>query len=516
MDTITCTNDLCLAETKTNQENILLDIIKEVCGEPTKLSQKLVGKVNRIIADCDLTHHASFHKLVTADDSTTTVLGFMHQTAAELTFDEQAELNEAIVNKIQDKIPIFTDELENLKQHTGGKESRNEKVRELQQNLDEKLNTLNEQENEKVELMMEWLNHRLHDVSSFSTQTNELYISEAVGIQWAPLNVPMSRRLQTLAATAWICLVLFGEAAAILLFIQLIYSQFWWLTLLYGIWMLNDLDVCHRGGRKIEWVRNWSWWNYYRDYFPIKLVKKQDLDPSRNYLFACFPHGVVCSGAFGAFATNALNFYKVFPGMTCNMITLGGHFRVPFFRDLVLALGSCASSQESLLHLLDKRKHTGKCVVLFVGGAAEALDSHPGEYKVILSRRKGFIRVAMKSGSPLVPVFSFGEPDVFRPPNNPQDSLLRKFQEKVRQLTGISPMFPIGRGVFQYSIGVVPLRSPVTTVVGEPMEIVKNMEPTDAEVDAVHAQFTQRLVALFEAEKSKYLKDHEKVQLVIT
>ncbi|CAH2240405.1 jg3813 [Pararge aegeria aegeria] len=174
MDTITCTNDLCLAETKTNQENILLDIIKEVCGEPTKLSQKLVGKVNRIIADCDLTHHASFHKLVTADDSTTTVLGFMHQTAAELTFDEQAELNEAIVNKIQDKIPIFTDELENLKQHTGGKESRNEKVRELQQNLDEKLNTLNEQENEKVELMMEWLNHRLHDVSSFSTQTNEL------------------------------------------------------------------------------------------------------------------------------------------------------------------------------------------------------------------------------------------------------------------------------------------------------------------------------------------------------
>nr|XP_034830197.1 2-acylglycerol O-acyltransferase 2-A-like [Maniola hyperantus] len=342
------------------------------------------------------------------------------------------------------------------------------------------------------------------------------YISEALGIKWAPLDLPMSRRLQTLAATAWIVLVLFGEAAAILIFIQLIYSGFWWLTLLYGIWMLNDLDVCHRGGRKIEWVRNWPWWNYYRDYFPIKLVKKQDLDPSRNYLFACFPHGVVCSGAFGAFATNALGFYKVFPGMTCHMITLAGHFRVPFFRDLVLALGSCASSQESLLYLLDKKKHQGKCVALIVGGAAEALDSHPGEYKVILSRRKGFVRVAMKSGAPLVPVFSFGEPDVFRPPNNPQDSLLRKFQEKVRQLTGISPMFPIGRGVFQYSFGVVPLRSPITTVVGEPMEIERNLEPTDTEVNAVHAEFTQRLIALFEAEKSKYLKDHDKVKLVIT
>lgn len=71
---------------------------------------------------------------------------------------------------------------------------------------------------------------------------------------------------------------------------------------------------------------------------------------------------------------------------------------MPFFRDFILALGACASSQESLLHLLNKKRHTGKCVALIVGGAAEALDSHPGEYKVILSRRRGFIRIAILSG----------------------------------------------------------------------------------------------------------------------
>ncbi|CAH2208275.1 jg885, partial [Pararge aegeria aegeria] len=90
-----------------------------------------------------------------------------------------------------------------------------------------------------------------------------------------------------------------------------------------------------------------------------------------------------------------------------------------------------------------------------------------GTEKENIVRKPACLRVphnVLGGVSPLVPVFSFGEPDVFRPPNNPQDSLLRKFQEKVRQLTGISPMFPIGRGVFQYSIGVVPLRSPVTTV----------------------------------------------------
>lgn len=63
-----------------------------------------------------------------------------------------------------------------------------------------------------------------------------------------------------------------------------------------------------------------------------------------------------------------------------------------------------------------------------------------------------------------MPVFSFGEPDVFRPMENPEDSFLRKVQETVKKYTGISPMFPIGRGMFQYSFGLLPLRNPITTV----------------------------------------------------
>lgn len=101
--------------------------------------------------------------------------GFMHQTATELSFEEQTELNTEIVNKIQNKIPTFTSELENLKQIMGaGKKSRKEQIKELQSSLDDKLNILKEQENEKVELMMEWLNHRVQDVSSFGTNTSEM------------------------------------------------------------------------------------------------------------------------------------------------------------------------------------------------------------------------------------------------------------------------------------------------------------------------------------------------------
>lgn len=48
------------------------------------------------------------------------------------------------------------------------------------------------------------------------------------------------------------------------------------------------------------------------------------------------------------------------------------------------------------------------------------------------------------------------------------------------------------------------------------MEVKKNLEPTDEEIDAVHAEFTERLIELFDSEKKKYLKNAEEVQLVIT
>lgn len=51
--------------------------------------------------------------------------------------------------------------------------------------------------------------------------------------------------------------------------------------------------------------------------------------------------------------------------------------------------------------------------------------------------------------------------------------------------------------------------------VGAPMEVNKNQEPTKEEIDAVHAEFTQRLIELFETEKKNYLKNYEDARLDI-
>jgi hypothetical protein len=66
--------------------------------------------------------------------------------------------------------------------------------------------------------------------------------------------------------------------------------------------------------------------------------------------------------------------------------------------------------------------------------------------------------------TPLVPVISFGETDVYDQVQNPEGSWLRRAQEFCRRVTGIAPVALLGRGLFQYSFGIVPQRRPVTTL----------------------------------------------------
>lgn len=59
--------------------------------------------------------------------------------------------------------------------------------------------------------------------------------------------------------------------------------------------------------------------------------------------------------------------------------------------------GMCAASKESILYLLKDSSHP-KAVVLMVGGAEEATYCIPNTYRIILKRRKGFVRLALETG----------------------------------------------------------------------------------------------------------------------
>ena len=249
-------------------------------------------------------------------------------------------------------------------------------------------------------------------------------------------------------------------------------------------------------------------WNYFRDYFPIRLIKTADLDPSRSYLFGYHPHGIVSVGAFCSFVTDAGGFHDLFPGITAYLLTLRCWFFFPFLREVLLFGGLSVASRQNIDSLLrrsaDGAPRVGKAVVLVVGGAQEALYARPGALTLVLAKRFGFIKKSLQHGVPLVPCFAFGENNLFMQNVAEPGSWTRKIQDFLRKVFSFStPMF-WGRGIFNYSFGVLPRRLPVTVVVGAPVEpegVGPNESPTAEEIQRHHANYVQALVELFEKHK---------------
>ncbi|KAL3277956.1 hypothetical protein HHI36_013293 [Cryptolaemus montrouzieri] len=340
-----------------------------------------------------------------------------------------------------------------------------------------------------------------------------------MSIEFAPLDVPLQRRLQMVSIIAYTVFILLGGIPVIIVSIYImLYTQYIRLLYLaYVAWIFTfDRNVGSQGGRQFDWVRNWIWWKYMADYFPLDLVKLPSckLNPKRNYLFCCFPHGMMATGAFTTILTESRGFSKKFPDHRAHMHSLSVNFFIPILRELFLAIGGVSSSAESLNYILSKPEG-GNITALIVGGAKEAFYSEPEHYRFVLKNRKGFARIALQNGSPLVPVISFGEPDIIPHLHFKQGSIFLKFQMMVKNKFGFFPLVPVGRGVFQYTYGILPNRRAINVVVGEPIDVTKVEQPTPEQIDDLHQIFVEKLTQLFESQKKNYLKNHETIHLEI-
>lgn len=147
--------------------------------------------------------------------------------------------------------------------------------------------------------------------------------------------------------------------------------------------------------------------------------------------------------------------------------------------------------------------------MIVVGGAQEASNAHPDTNDLIIKKRLGFIKLALRNGSPLVPVFSFGENDLWAQLPNPEGSNLRKFQDLARKYTSVVPPFLHGRGIFQYSYGIVPFRRSVVSVVGKPVECPKIANPSLEEILKYQKLYMDELQDIYDTHKDKYLPNRK-------
>eukprot|EP01063_Lacrimia_lanifica_P020909 TRINITY_DN2817_c0_g1_i2.p1 TRINITY_DN2817_c0_g1~~TRINITY_DN2817_c0_g1_i2.p1 ORF type:complete len:487 (+),score=168.11 TRINITY_DN2817_c0_g1_i2:76-1536(+) len=290
------------------------------------------------------------------------------------------------------------------------------------------------------------------------------------------------------------------------------YAHVWWTD-----------KACQRpwhgeGSGQQPWLRKARIYDAVAGYFPMRAVRYQTegaavsegrgdaFDRKGGYLFGVHPHGVQTVSVY-AYLTDAAHISSLFsrPLQFCAE-TLAANFWVPFIREYAVALGFGNASRESIARGLTHAENAA--VVLVVGGAKESLFSAPHSSKVALQGRFGFLKVAFQTGAAVVPCWTFGETSLFDNAAATSPRVSKVLRAMQKYLT-FAPLMVHGRGVFNYSFGVVPYRRPVTSVVGEPILCEKTAAPTKEQLAAAHAQYVAQLREMVDLYRDIYEPDAE-------
>ena len=63
----------------------------------------------------------------------------------------------------------------------------------------------------------------------------------------------------------------FSDLTCWAVFIGLLFTRFWMISILYAIWWYLDRDRPWQGGRQSAFIRHWTIWKYTKDYFPVSV-----------------------------------------------------------------------------------------------------------------------------------------------------------------------------------------------------------------------------------------------------
>lgn len=313
-------------------------------------------------------------------------------------------------------------------------------------------------------------------------------------------NVIVAFMVFLLITSAPVCIFLFAYF--------LFFTKLWSLALLYFFWMIYDIRTPRRGGRTCRFFGQLSFlWRHYKNYFPIEIIKTEELRADKNYIFGCHPHGLACLVSIGCLTTECCNIGKLFPGLKVFYVTLFAQFCIPFRREIFLWLGFIDRSKMSIFHVLNP-KQTGSIVAITIGGVEESLYSDDRKIQILLRNRKGFVKIALQTGSNLVPTMSFGENRLYTLVKSEPGSCFMKFQDMVYRNFGFVLKKFYGRRLFGFiPLMFLPYRQPTHFVVGKAIDVPQIENPTIEQIDFFHKKYVEQIQKLFDEYKTKYCAD---------
>lgn len=224
----------------------------------------------------------------------------------------------------------------------------------------------------------------------------------------------------------------------------------------------------------------------WRRYFNFSVCYEQQLDPAQHYLYADFPHGAFPLSQMLGLTVRHLAGWD---GERFYGLAADSAFRIPLWRHIYSWLGIVPASRENL-----KRYLKWGSVGITPGGIAEMYLAGGKRDHVYIRNRKGFVAAAVEEGVPIVPVYHFGNTQIF--------SFGPRFLE------------PYGRR-WKFSLGLlyglaalpIPRRVPLMMCVGAPVpvpKVARDHPDFAAAVDDTHRRYMEALQGLYDKWKPTY------------
>ncbi|GFH53155.1 2-acylglycerol O-acyltransferase 2 [Chaetoceros tenuissimus] len=238
----------------------------------------------------------------------------------------------------------------------------------------------------------------------------------------------------------------------------------------------------------VPWLMDWL--SPMLDYFQFEAITEEKeklrerMDNGKNYIFCAQPHGVISLCGMCSAVDNEPK-YRVIKTAVASVV-----LSFPILKN-VMGLFSLTDASSSNLRKILKRPGIEGSIVLYIGGMAELFKCCREEERLYLSQRKGFIKLALREGIDIVPIYLFGNTSVL--------SVL-----KHGPLAKISRRLKLSTTIFWGKFMLpIPRDDKLLYVAGKAISIPKIAEPSQEDIDKYHKIYVGEVERIFNTYKSR-------------
>lgn len=207
---------------------------------------------------------------------------------------------------------------------------------------------------------------------------------------------------------------------------------------------------------------------------------------SRPLIFCLVPHGVAPLGA-----TAYPMWSKIWSSKLCHWTAAPVVLSLPLIGFFMRKIGYIPAKAQNILETLTGKEES---VGVFLDGIAGMFQG--GKERAYVKQRKGIVKIALRAGVPIIPVYAFGHTAAYSVLVDPLGIL--EFLSNHLQAS-LTPFF----GRWGWFLGP-PHRVPVTLCLGEPIECPVTAEPTNDDINQYHAQMVAGFQQVFDQHKEAY------------